>query len=86
MMAKWYGFGGVIGGDANSALENGVFVHPFTRDFDSQPGQETRNSYLITKAGNVLQISGTAALATNFHVLTNYVVPPGNDASKLRAR
>ena len=86
MMAKWYGFQGVIGGDANSALENGVFVHPFTRDFDSQPGQETRNSYLITKAGNVLQISGTAALAINIHVLTNYVVPPGNDASKLRAR
>jgi hypothetical protein len=86
LMASWYGLSGVSTGDANSALENGVFVHPFTRDFDSRPGQETRNSYLITKAGNVLQISGSAFLALNIHVLTNYVVPPGNDASKLRAR
>ena len=85
LMARWYGLN-AAGPDANLSLENGVFVQPFTRDFDSSAGQETRNSYLITKAGNVLQISGTDNLATNYHVLTNYVVPPGNDASKLRAR
>jgi hypothetical protein len=85
LMARWYGWS-AAGPDANIALENGVFVHPFTRDFDSSAGQETRNSYLVTKAGNVLQISGSAFAALNIHVLTNYVVPPGNDASKLRAR
>jgi hypothetical protein len=86
LMARWYGLT-QAGPDANLSLENGVFVHPFTRDFDSTAGQETRNSYLITKAGNVLQISGTvSAVGLNIHVLTNYVVPPGNDASKLRAR
>lgn len=84
-MAEWYGLF-TTPSDANGALENGVFVQPFTRDFNSSAGQETRNSYLVTKAGNVLQISGSAAAAVNIHVLTNYVVPPGNDASKLRAR
>ena len=85
-MARQYGMNGVSTGDANGALENGVFVYPFTTDFDNAAGQETRNSYLITKAGNVLQISGSTYAALNIHVLTNYVVPPGNDASKLRAR
>jgi hypothetical protein len=84
-MSRWFGLN-VLGPDANLALENGVFVQPFNKDFDTAVGNETRNGYLITKAGNVLQISGTTAGATNIHVLTNYVVPPGNDASKLRAR
>ena len=30
--------------------------------------------------------TGTFALADNIHVVTNYIVPPGNDAAKLRAR
>lgn len=85
LMTKWYGLFSATS-DSNMGLENGTFIHPFTRDFDSTPGQELRLSYLVTKAGNVLQISGTFALADNVHVLTNYVVPPGNDASKLRAR
>ena len=85
-MARWYSKNGVSTGDANNALENGVFVQPFTDDFISMAGQELRNAYLITKAGNVLQISGSVYAALNIHVLTNYVVPPGNDASKLRAR
>jgi hypothetical protein len=84
-MSRWFGLT-TAPSDANLTLENGVFVQPNTRDFDTAAGSETRNSYLITKAGNVLQISGTAAAAVNIHVLTNYVVPPGNDASKLRAR
>jgi len=39
----------------------------------------------VTKAGNVLQHSGTYTGAANVHFLTNYIVPPGNDASRLRA-
>lgn len=84
-MARWYGLN-AAGPDANLSLENGVFVQPFNKDFDTIPGNETRNGYLITKAGNVLQLQMTAAAAVNVHFLTNYVVPPGNNAAKLRAR
>jgi hypothetical protein len=67
-------------------MENGVFAHSFARDFSSVSGDELRNGYLVTKAGNVLQGSGTFSAADNVHVLTNYIVPPGNDAARLRAR
>jgi hypothetical protein len=86
LMAKWFGLFVAGGTDAFGALENGVFIEPFNREFDTQAGNELRNGYLITKAGNVLQIAGTFALADNVHVVTNYIVPPGNDAARLRAR
>lgn len=85
LMAKWFGLA-AVGPDASLAPENGVFVEAFNREFDTLAGNELRNGYLVTKAGNVLQHSGTFALAANVHVLTNYVVPPGNDASRLRSR
>jgi hypothetical protein len=84
-MAKWFALTNV-GPDANFAPENGTFIQAFNREFDGIAGNELRNGYLVTKAGNVLQLSGSAALAVNVHVLTNYVVPPGNDAGRLRAR
>jgi hypothetical protein len=84
-MARWFGLFSATS-DSNMGLENGTFVVPFNKEFDGVVGNETRNGYLVTKAGNVLQISGAFALATNVHVLTNYVVPPGNDASRLRSR
>lgn len=85
LMARWYGFTS-IGPDAALAPENGTFVQSFARDFDTIVGNELRNGYLITKAGNVLQISGTTTAAVNIRHLVNYVVPPGNDAARLRAR
>jgi hypothetical protein len=85
LMAKWYGFN-AASSDANIAVENGVFFQSFAREFDGLVGNELRNGLLVTKAGNVLQISGTLGLAANVHVLTNYLVPPGNDAARLRAR
>jgi hypothetical protein len=85
LMAKWFALTNV-GPDANFAPENGTFIQAFNREFDGIAGNELRNGYLVTKAGNVLQLSGSAALAVNVHVLTNYVVPPGNDAGRLRAR
>jgi len=84
-MAKWFGLT-AAGPDAALSLENGVFIEAFNREFDTIAGNELRNGYLVTKAGNVLQIAGTFALADNVHVLTNYIVPPGNDAARLRAR
>lgn len=87
LMSKWYGWSTATSvADANFAPENGVFFHSFARDFDTIVGNELRNGLLVTKAGNVLQGSGTFALAANVHVLTNYIVPPGNDAARLRSR
>ena len=86
LMAKWYGWNAALSADANLAPENGVFFQSFAREFDTLVGNELRNGLLVTKAGNVLQTSGTMALAANVHVVTNYLVPPGNDAAKLRAR
>jgi hypothetical protein len=87
LMNKWLSWNAAAAtADATYAPENGVFLQAFNREFDTIAGNELRNGYLITKAGNVLQGSGTFALAANVHVLTNYIVPPGNDAAKLRAR
>jgi hypothetical protein len=87
LMAKWYGWNAATAtSDAALAPENGVFFHSFARDFDTVVGNELRNGLLVTKAGNVLQGSGTFSAADNVHVVTNYIVPPGNDAAKLRAR
>jgi len=87
LMNKWLGWNAAAStADASYAPENGVFLQAFNREFDTLAGNELRNGYLVTKAGNVLQGSGTLVLAANIHVLTNYIVPPGNDAAKLRAR
>lgn len=99
-MIKWYdlgagtaGLSGVVaagGGsagtfDLSDAIEAGVLVLPFNRDFVSSPGDELRNALLVTKAGNVLQYSGTTTAPLNIHFLVNYLVPPGNDAANLRS-
>jgi hypothetical protein len=73
------------GPDAYAAPENGVLILPFTRDFVNTPGDELRNRYLSTKAGNVLQWSGTTTATLDVHFLVNYVIPPGNDPARLRA-
>jgi len=87
LMAKWLGWAATaVAADAVNQPENGVLLQAFNREFDTLVGNELRNGYLITKAGNVLQGSGTFALAANVHVLTNYIVPPGNDAARLRSR
>jgi hypothetical protein len=86
-MSKWWELESSTA-DAFLGFENGVFVLPFTRDFINTVGDELRNAYLSTKAGNVLQWSGTVNLSggVNEHFLVNYVVPPGNDPARLRSR
>lgn len=87
LMARWLGWANTsVSSDASNAPENGVFLQAFNREFDTLAGNELRNGYLVTRAGNVLQSSGTMALAANVHVVTNYIVAPGNDAARLRAR
>jgi hypothetical protein len=84
LMSRWFGLF-ITGGDVANGLENGVFVQAFNREFDTLAGNELRNGYLVTKAGNVLQHSGTYTGPANVHFLTNYIVPPGNDAARLRS-
>lgn len=73
--------------DASLGRENGVYPVWFNKDFGFKPGVELRNSYLVTKTGNTLQWAGTIG-GTGTHTLyaaVNYLVPPGNDAARLRA-
>jgi hypothetical protein len=84
-MARTWELGVNAGPDAYAAPENGVLILPFTRDFINTPGDELRNRLLVTKAGNVLQWSGTTTAALSVHFLMNYIVPPGNDPARLRA-
>jgi hypothetical protein len=98
-MGRNYGFqvvngtvaSGALGGTADSALqrENGVFPVWFTDDFGLQNGAELRNGYLNTKTGTVLKWKGTlggSASSDQLNALINYVIPPGNDPGRLRAR
>lgn len=85
LMAKWFSLTS-LGPDAALSPENGVFVQAFNREFDTVAGNELRIGYLVTKAGNVLQLSGTFGLTVIVHYLVNYIVPPGNDPARLRAR
>ncbi len=61
----------------------------FTDDFGLEVGAELRNGYLNTKTGTVLKWKGTlggSASADQLNALINYVIPPGNDPGRLRAR
>lgn len=83
-LARWFELGLNVGPDAYGAMENGVWPLPFNRDFINTPGDELRNRLLVTKAGNVLQQSGTGTASLDVHYLVNYIVPPGNDPARLR--
>jgi hypothetical protein len=84
-MSKWFELEAVRP-DAYLTPENGVLAVPFTRDFINTVGDELRNRYLVTKAGNVLQWFGAPTAQLSVHFLVNYVIPPGNDPARLRSR
>lgn len=84
-MSKWFELE-AVGPDAYLSPENGVLAIPFTRDFINTVGDELRNRYLVTKAGNVLQWFGAPTAQLSVHFLVNYVIPPGNDPARLRSR
>jgi hypothetical protein len=73
MSVLWDYFGTTA--DQANALENGVYVLPFSSDFDNGPGAELRNAYLPTLQGDQLQaIASWNASSTMFWV-ANYVAP-----------
>lgn len=84
-MAKAYGLTSAST-DVSLGRENGVFPVWFTGDFGHQPGNELRNAYLVTKTGNVLRWQGTigGSGTHTLYITTNYIVPPANDAARLR--
>lgn len=80
MMHENYGITGTA--DAAGARDSGVFVEPFCLDFGLRPGAETRRGYLATSSGSRLTFSGSNAAAVTCTVLTNDVLPAGqNDAA-----
>lgn len=85
-MAKNYGLTSATV-DSSLGRENGVYPVWFTRDFGFKPGAELRNALLVTKTGNTLQWAGTigGSGTHTLYVAVNYLVPPGNDAARLRA-
>jgi hypothetical protein len=62
-------------GDAAGQKDNGLYWHPFCRDFYPKPGWETRRQYLRTTDGMRLQAKGTitGTGSHTFTVFTNYV-------------
>jgi len=58
-------------GDAANQKDNGLYFHPFNRDFAHKPGWENRRSYLRTTDGMRLQAKGTIT-GTGSHTLTCY--------------
>lgn len=73
--------------DASNGLENGVYPVWFTKDFGLKPGAELRQDYLATKVGQNLEWAGVinGSGAHTLNVLTNWVIPVGNDPARLRS-
>lgn len=66
-------WGYVAAGDGANQKDNGLYAHPFNKDFYPKPGWETRRQYLRTTDGMRLQMKGTNGAAGTMTVFTNYV-------------
>ena len=68
-------YGYLAAGDAAGQKDNGVYAHPYCKDFWPKPGWENRRSYLRTTDGMRLQMKGTlgGSGAHTIIVYTNYV-------------
>lgn len=82
LMTEVSGYGGALGteipaNDAPGGLDNGVFVLPFTTEFDGTLGHENNDLWLPTKASSRIEIRGNFANAGNLMVMTNDVNPTG---------
>lgn len=86
-MSKAYGLTNTLT-DASLGRELGIYPVWFNEDFGFKPGNELRNGYLNTKPGNVLKWQGVigGSGTHDLYTLVNYIIPPGNDPARLRAR
>lgn len=86
-MGQMYGYNSatadVRGAGSAPGKENGVYALNWNNDFfASNPGSETRRSYLITSPGSNFIFNGNIGGAGNLYSLVNYVAPGGGSGSR----
>ena len=63
----------------NKNLDTGVYVLPYTTDFDGSPGNELRDQYIATLSSSTFELSGTYPSSTNtVQVYVNDIAPSGD--------
>jgi hypothetical protein len=85
---QWYGLPGTadasptpnspLGTAVTPSYDKGVFLYPFTREFDGVPGFELRDGYLPTVQSTRLEVVGNWGANSSLSVLTNDVSPAGD--------
>lgn len=74
-MSEAYGLQGAI--DTGTGLDTGVFVLPFTRDFDLGPGAELGLGYLNTAVGDEIEVVGSWAASSTMYEVVNFISVKG---------
>lgn len=82
LMTEWSGYGATHGTevpayDAPGGLDNGVFILPFTTEFNGTLGFENNDLWLPSKTSSRIEIRGNFANAGTLKVQTNDVAPTG---------
>lgn len=67
--------------DAAWGTDTGVYVLPFTADFDLAPGAELGNGYLSTNVGDAIQVIGSWAASCTLYELVNFLAVKGAPSS-----
>jgi hypothetical protein len=63
--------------DAAWGTDTGVYVLPFTQDFDLAPGAELGNGYLSTAVGDAIQLVGSWGGSSTLYELVNFLAVRG---------
>jgi hypothetical protein len=86
LITEWYGY--TAAADAAGGRDSGVYPEPYTFDFGSKPGNESRLGYLPARSATNISINGTVG-GTGTHtlyVLVNKIVPADGDPMSLAGR
>lgn len=67
--------------DAAWGTDTGVYVLPFTQDFDLSPGAELGNGYLSTNVGDAIQLIGSWGASCTLYELVNFLAVKGAPSS-----
>lgn len=71
--------------DVALGLDTGVFVLPFTMDFDFAPGAELGNGYLSTNIGDSIQLVGSWSASSTLYEVINFLAVKGGTVSAIQA-
>lgn len=80
-IGKKYGYVAAV--NTAGGRDYSVYPLPFTDDFGTGVGAETRRGYLATADASRLEFRGNFGAASNFTVLANYVAPSGGDDARI---